>query len=284
MRCRRRVAIARLSLLCGALVGGPGCASRPLLSCPPVASDSAIAVPAVSAAVPVNTRLSARASSASATIAIDDNQGTLTIAGQPPLQAFLYDRDANSALDSILFTGLAMSADAWYPFWIDCRNGRVADLSYESTNSDVVVNEFADGPCNELAAYFEAAVEIPAMTLRNVNMTCGFEVHNPDSEPPLDLRAGQPGTATFEGAPATVLTFATVDCRGGNCGSSPPLFELHSLLWQPESGQIGFTIWYLNGVSSGTGVFTKFGFLLPAATEDWDLTFPRANWTIDFGP
>jgi hypothetical protein len=75
MRVRWRVAIGTVSLLLGAALGAPGCASRPLLSCPPVPYETAIAVPEVSATVRVNTRLSARANAGSVTIAIDDNQG-----------------------------------------------------------------------------------------------------------------------------------------------------------------------------------------------------------------
>jgi hypothetical protein len=120
-------------------------------------------------------------------------------------------------------------------------------------------------------------IEVPAHELRDVALTCGFSVTETSSFAPLRLVGSQPGVASVYGLTATVLVFSTVDCRTG-CGSSS-WFELHSIVREPTTGQVGFAIWYLGGQTSGTGVVAANGLSFPSA--GWaDISYPTATWAL----
>jgi hypothetical protein len=259
-----------------------GCGDRSRSACPPATQLAEIPVPAVHTTTLVNTRVSAHADlQGGIALSIDDNQGTLTFDAQP-MRAVVFQSSPWPALDWIVFSGLAMSDDAWFPFWLDCTpDGRLAQISIESTQSGIVTNLPASGTCADPgpAGFWSMNLDLPALTLREVNLTCGFEVQDPAWDVPLELAGSRAGSTLFEGARATVLVYAVGDCRQA-CGPGPPWYELHSLIWEPASAQVGFTIWYLEGTRSGTGVFTSNGFLLPAASSSWTLSFPSASWTL----
>jgi hypothetical protein len=233
----------------------------------------------------VQASLDARTDFGWGSLSLSANQGTLSVAGQPPMRAFIFDKTQYLSPSQVVYSGLASSDDAWDPFWLTCTpNGEITQISIESTNSasGAMTNQPTSGPCTETLPYLNMTLDLPATTLKQVNLTCGFRVSDAAASAPMDLEASHPGAWRLEGLPATVLVFATADCRTGGCGPGAPWYELHALVWEPQSGQVGFTIFYLDGTGSGIGVSTNFGILFPSAAVDqeWSLADPAADWTI----
>jgi hypothetical protein len=265
-----------------AILGG---CSRGPLPCPGATFSGDIAVPAVSTTRMVQASLDARTDFGWGSLTLSANQGTLSVAGKPPMQAFIWDKTQYSSPNQIVYSGLASADDAWYPFWLTCTpSGQITQISIEATNdtAGTMTNQLTSGPCIEARPYLDMPLDLPATTLKQVNLTCGFRVSDASASVPMDLEGSRPGAWRLEGLPATALVFASADCRSGGCGPGSPWYELHAVVWEPQSGQVGFTIFYLDGTTSGIGVSTNFGILFPSAAVDqeWSLADPAAAWTI----
>jgi hypothetical protein len=179
-----------------------------------------------------------------------------------------------------LFAGLGFTDGAWIPFWLYCApDGALTELFAERTDRTATFATWnVTGTCAEVLGDWDMPVEVPAHELRDVSITCGFSVSETSSLAPLSLVGSQPGTASVFGLTASVLVFSAVDCRT-ECGSRS-WFELHSIVQEPTTGQVGFAIWYLDGRTSGTGVLAANGLTFPSA--GWaDISYPTATWTLD---
>jgi hypothetical protein len=258
---------------------GPAAAPPPF-SCPAAVYDQAISVAATSTTMLIDTRATVHTASGTDGISVDitDNQGTVAFWGSGPVPAFLYKRIPWPDVNYTLLAGLGVTDGAWLPFWLYCASdGTLGRFYAERTDGTATLNQVITGSCNEVLGDWYMPVDVPAHSLRGIPLTCGFTVNAPSWDAPLNLGSSSAGTASINGLPATALVFSTTDCRTG-CGSSS-WFELHSILWQPSSGQVGFAIWYLAGDTAGTGVSAANGLLLPAA--GWtDILHPMATWTL----
>ena len=257
----------------------PGAFEEQPQPCPQAVFDQEIPVAATNAMLPVGVRAGPHTTDGAGGVAIhlEDNQGTVDFDGSGPMQAFIYYRNPWPEIGYTLLGGLAVTDGAWMPFWLYCApDGSLAYVYAHRTDRRVPLRQFVSGTCNEVSEVWYMPLDLPAHTLRNVVMTCGFEVDTPPSDPSLRLESSKPGLVTIDGQPATALVFATVDCRA--CGSDP-WFELHSLLWQPSTGQVGVGIWYLFGETSGTDVSARGVVTLPTGTYR-QLPFPTATWTL----
>lgn len=260
----------------------PGSIAAPP-ECPPAFYSQPIPVAATRGMLPVGVRATVRTTDFRGGVAIDiaDNKGTVDFGGGP-VPAFIYDRVPWPEFGYTLFEGLAVTDGAWIPFWIYCTPDGTLDYVYgERTDRTTPFRKFVNGTCAEVAGAWDMPVDIPAHTLRDVALTCGFTVATPAADAPLVLEGSKPGVTTIDGQPATALVFSTVDCRR-DCGDGT-WFELHALVWQPTTGRVGFAIWYLFGDLAGTGVSAVDIPTLP--TLEWlQLPFPHATWTLSQPP
>jgi hypothetical protein len=259
---------------CGATLAA--CRRVPL--CQEVHFDTEIAVPATSTTVaPIVDRFSAQMTSGPPGLAVTivDNKGTIAFEGRGPIPAFIYQRVPYPALQRMVYSGLGIEDGTWYPFWLDCtEDGRLTNFEGEMTDSDLGVLETVEGTCSPTGDFQAFPLDIPAHSLRNVALTCGFSVTAPPGAREIDLGGSRPGSIAFSGSSATVLPFHTVDCREG-CGS-PGWFELHTIVWDPVGQSVGFAIFYLDD----TGVSLSNAFFLPGAVP-FDELFPGATWALN---
>jgi hypothetical protein len=248
--------------------------------CPEVYFDEEIAVPETSTSTIAGGRVSAHADPGQGvTLAIDDNQGTIGFDGRGPLQAFVYQQQPFDG--QILFSGLAIEDGTWFPFWLYCDpGGRLTYLYGERSDRSYAVFPAISGTCSVADGPFAFDLHVPAHHVRHVSLTCGFAVHDDrpgvPPAPALDLGDSRPGTMLWNNNQATVLVFATVDCR--SCGT-PNWYEFHALVWDPAATRLAFGIFFTFPDDSQPGVQAELLMELPAASTSI-FQFPAASWSL----
>ncbi len=268
---------------CGALwivsVCAAACGERPPL-CPEAHYDGEIPVAATSMAMSTRVPLvTAHTTTDEGGISIDivDGVGTVSYEGRGPIPAFLFSEIPWDFINRTLYAGLGVADGVWYPFWLYCSDdGRLTDFDGEMTDRDVAVLRTIEGTCT-LAGGRGAPLEIPAHSLRNVALTCGFTVTAPAGERTIDLAGSRAGTAAFGAGTGIVLPFHAVDCRV-SCGS-PPWYELHAIVADPAAQTAAFVVYYLFPDDPEAGVLGGNGFALPAAAPYAD-NYEGARWTL----
>ena len=206
-------------------------------------------------------------------VSITDNKGTITFEGRGPIPAFIYSGPSPFGSE-MLYAGLGIEDGAWFPFWLYCTpDGRLDKFYGEMTDRDLGVLVPVDGTCAQSGEMESLVLDVPAHTLRQVALTCGFSAQAA-TPTPLDLGSSRAGSMDFQGENSVLLPFHTLDCRTG-CGDLS-WFEIHTIAWDPESSTVGFTIIYLlsSGVGAGNGLVETLG--TPLAVG-----FPNAVWTVD---
>jgi hypothetical protein len=210
-------------------------------------------------------------------IALTDNQGQMAIRGTD-LPAVAYQRTTAANYD--VYQGMTIGSDRWYFWWLYCASGAMSAVWIESTRGELLTMRGALGQCNLIEAPTTTAVDFPASVVDTTYLRCGAEVDGPE----LSIHGGM-GRYTFLGDSFTVLVIGTVDCS--YCGGSG-WYELHSLLWSPATGELGFAVIYLDGtpdeirMRSGHGGAVDYWLSLPSlhyvegngASIDWTLTPP----------
>jgi len=267
-----------------ALSFGAGCAdSEPAAGvCPNPIFDGEIPVQETDATIAMTSKVSASTSDPASPVqvAVQDNQGTIDFAGSGPVPAFIYKRIPWPDVGYTLYAGLGVTDGAWLLFWLYCApDGTLGRFYGERTDATGTLNVVLNGRCDETAIIWDQHVQVPAHTLRNIPMTCGFTVTTPDWDASVDLGSSRPGKGTLFGLPATALVFSTTDCRTG-CGAAS-WFELHSILYEPTMHNVGFAVWYLNEATPGTGVSAENGVMMPGAGWN-EILDPRATWTLSW--
>lgn len=262
-------------LACGCIV--LACERPPL--CPEAHFDGAVTVPVTQSTLTMQVeRFGAEIppGSSGVSVSIVDNVGTVAFEGRGPAQAFIYETTAAPFPPERLFAGLGIEDGAWFPFWLYCSpDGHLDYFDGEMTDRDVAVLIPVDGTCQASGQMQALTVDIPAHTLRNVALTCGFTVHAA-APTAIDLGSSRAGTVDFAGDPSILLPFHTMDCRSG-CGSGS-WYEIHAILWDRVRPSVGFTVLYLYPGESE--VDADNGILLPLASPLAG-SFPNATWTLD---
>jgi len=179
------------------------CGERPPL-CPEAHYDGEIPVAATSVAMSSRVpRATAHTTSDRGGISVDivDGVGTVSYEGRGPIPAFLFSEIPWDFISRTLYAGLGIADGVWYPFWLYCSDdGRLTDFDGEMSDRDVAILTPVEGTCT-LAAASGAPLEIPAHSLRNVALSCGFTVTAPPG-----TRARPASTASSCRAGATTST------------------------------------------------------------------------------
>ena len=246
-----------------------------------------IDVPATDAVMTVEARVSAHTTTATAgiSIAIDDNLGTVTFPGETPIPAFVFERTYLAGVQRNLYHGLAVADGSWRPFWIYCTpDGNLWYFYGESSESSTATRGIVSGPCSETLGAYDLHVQLPAHQVRQVNLTCGFSIEDPNpayfgaSFPRLSVTGSKPGAWWRDNELATVLMFTAADCSEG-CRETGSWYELHSLVWEATSQRLGFGVWYLRFDNPSTPLSVSSGIFLPDLVPFSDV-LPDAVWTI----
>jgi hypothetical protein len=268
--------VFRCWALCAASMIATACGERPPL-CPDAHFDGEIPVAAASVMMFPQIQITARTTSDAAGVSVDivDGRGTVSYEGRREIPAFIFSAIGWDLIDRTLYAGLGVADGVWYPFWLYCSDdGRLTDFDGEMTDRDVAVLAHVQGTC--IAGGVKTGLlEIPAHSLRNVALTCGFTVTAPAGARPIDLGGSRPGTADFATGSAIVLPFHTADCRE-TCGD-PGWYEVHAIVADPNHQTAAFAVYYLFG--NRDGVFATNGFQLPIAAPYGD-TYAGAEWTL----
>ncbi|HEY4183636.1 MAG TPA: hypothetical protein VGP07_01145 [Polyangia bacterium] len=139
-------------------------------------------------------------------MSIVSNQGTVTLGGRGPIQAFVYNRIPYGAAGSILYSCcLGVESGTWYPFYLYCSaDGRLTRVEGEMTDRDAEIDDEVDGTCTDQGVAAMAPVSLAANTLSPVALTCGFSVRGPGSS--IDLEGSQNGNVSFNLSKVVVET------------------------------------------------------------------------------
>jgi hypothetical protein len=266
-------------LRCGSLVALSVCAAacgdeRPPL-CPEAYFDGELPVAATTVSTADIQAVTAHTTSNAGGVTVDivGGQGTVSYEGRGPIPAFIFSTIPWPLIDRTLFAGLGVKDGVWYPFWLYCSDdGRLTEFDGEMTDRDVAVLTSLEGTC--VLTRVDAPFTIPAHSLRNVALSCGFTVTAPVGARALDLGSSRAGSADIgAGRSAVVLPFHTVDCR--ECGS-PGWYELHALVADPGTQWAAFVVYYLDDPGS---VSAGNGFQLPNAAPYADF-YRGAVWEL----
>lgn len=262
-----------------ALAALPACGDD-LPKCPAASYGGTIPTPAINTTIPLSERLAARTEPDGSGIVLDitDDKGTIVFAGRGPMPAFIYGKYQWRTIDQTVYSGIGIAGGAWHPFFLYCdSSGRLTQFYGEMTDRTDAVYETISGSCAVTEESWDMPIDMPAGNLDHVALACGFEVHRPSSDLPVDLVAGRPGRMPFEGGFANVFVFSTVDCLGG-CGEAHGWFELHSMIFDSGSKQFGFMIWYLYPDNRALGV-VESSILFPAGAPS-TMSFPGTVWSL----
>src|SRR5262245_45519568 len=267
----------RLLVVTGSTIGIGACQPSPL--CPNVYSDVAVSVPAVTYAPvtpsfkPINAATAAGATGT--TVSIVSNQGTVSLGGRGPFQAFVFAQGTVRAANSIVYTGLGVENGTWYPFFLYCSaDGRLTKVYGERTDRDVSVFDDVVGTCTDQDVAPMSPVSLAANTLTPVALTCGLSVHAPAPNS-VDLEGSQNGSMVSFGGDSIALPFHTVDCRGA-CGT-PGWYEVHTIVWNQVQQQVGFVVLYL--LADGSVRWAN-QIELPAGSTGETSLIPEATWSL----
>ena len=176
---------------------------------------------------------------------IEDGQGTVSFDDTGPMRAFIFNQTDWTDIDRTLFQGLAVKEGAWFPFWLYCTDdGKLDRFWAERTDWPGWTGVVVDGTCAPTSEASTTVIDLPANILRNVALTCGFEVTTATGiNGQVDLPQLASGQIIYPGYSASIFVFNSYDCRT-DCGSRN-WFELHSLMWDSSRNVVGFQIRYL---------------------------------------
>jgi hypothetical protein len=251
-----------------------------LRSCPVAYFEEGISVPAVHLTMPSFFHFDAHVplGPEGVQVDIDDAQGTVSFDDTGPMRAFVFNFGDWPDIGRRLFQGLAIKGGVWFPFWLYCAgDGTIDRFWVERTDQRGWKSFTVNGSWEQTSSLSAAVVDIPAMELGKVALTCGFDVTTPgDLDTRVNLSGSKPGNMAFPGYPSTMIfVFNTADCRTG-CGARS-WFELHSIMWNRERNEVGFQIWYLDPLVPG--VLTDNTIVLPRVSS-LNVAFPDATWQL----
>jgi hypothetical protein len=176
---------------------------------------------------------------------LTDNVGYVEIDGAQ-LPTFGYRVQEWTELGLTLVQSLAVREDAIFPLWFYCTEGALDGVYFEGTEGTPSTwIPASSGTCDLSTAGSSGVVNLPALSFEPPAADHRFEVTGE-----LTISAGEAGFYTAGDRTWETYGFETIDCT--MC-ENPGWWELHALLWDPETHDLCFSIFYLyeNGRDSG---------------------------------
>jgi hypothetical protein len=195
--------------------------------------------------------------------------GTVTLGGRP-VSALVYKGIPWNSYSLVLYQALAVEPHSWTVFWFYCTGRALTYVYWESTTSSNINKEPMTGSCKS-ASTLHTAVSWPAGSMPAPAPVAGFSVHGAQ----IEISSAAPGHAALDGKTWMLYPYALVDCSK-SCGA-PGWYELHSLLWDSETGETAYGIVYLI-TGQPHRVQLEYALELPMLGRPADVTF-AADWS-----
>lgn len=205
-------------------------------------------------------------------VAISDTVGTVEIHGRT-VESFSYRRIPWPSENRTLYQTLAVAPDDIYVLWFYCSDaGDLREIWYEGTDGTKLEYENGSGSCSGDETSVQPTVRFPAVEMQLEELADGFEVEGMNVSVGSDGR----GTVTFFDTTYETYVFDQVDCSV-QCNSNEGWYELHSLMWSEDDGELYFGIFYL--LDGGATVRLSYTIGIPSVFEPGQQQFPDATWT-----
>jgi hypothetical protein len=163
--------------------------------------------------------------------------GTVTLEGRS-VSTLVYKGIPWSSYALVLYQALAVEAHSWTVFWFYCRDQTLTYVYWESTSRSKLFGEPMKGSCKS-ASSGQTTVTWPAGSMSPPALVKGFIVHGAT----IEISGAAAGHTLLTNKTWLVFPFTVVDCSK-SCGT-PGWYELHSILWESETGEIAYGIFYL---------------------------------------
>jgi len=214
------------------------CAKPTAVAQPPSPSPGVIAWPAISHADANSFGIDISGTGTQLSkVDIRSRFGSVSLGGRV-LSALVYRKIPWNTYSLILYQALAVEAHSWTVFWFYCTGRALTYVYWESTTSSKINKEPMTGSCTSTPAN-HAAVSWPSGSMPAPAVVAGFSVHGVK----IEISSAVPGHAALDGKTWILYPYAVVDCSK-DCGA-PGWYELHSLLWDGETGESAYGIVYL---------------------------------------
>jgi hypothetical protein len=158
--------------------------------------------------------------------------------GGRAVRALVYKEIPWTGYSLVLYQAIALEAHAVTVFWFYCTGRALTYVYWESTTGSTISRAPLTGNCLSAPAT-HAQVSWPAVSMVAPPRVHGFLINGAQ----LAISDSAPGQLVFDGQSWTVYPYATVDCSKA-CGA-PGWYELHSLLWDSETGDAAYGIFYM---------------------------------------
>ena len=230
-----------------------------------------ISVAATHAAAAFPTTFAGTARNDIGKIAIDAGVGTIAVRGRDVVAVVLgHETDWPQRGDSL--NAILAASDAELGLgWLYCHGTSLYHVYYEGSDGSLFDDVDASGTCALDAATVPATVDLAPLELDFPAIDHGFQIDGPD----VTFDAVNPGVLTVDGVTRTLLPFAAVDCSGCASGNTHGWQELHALLWNAPTSELGIGIFYF--FDAGQVVLATPTIELPSWSEGDGAVFD-ATW------
>jgi hypothetical protein len=163
--------------------------------------------------------------------------GTVKL-GERSVSALVYKSIPWNSYSLVLYQALAVEPHSWTVFWFYCAGRALTYVYWESTTSSKLNKEPMTGSCAS-ASVTHTAVTWPSGSMAAPAVVKGFTAQGAD----IAINSAAAGHVVLAGKTWLVYPFTIVDCSK-TCGT-PGWYELHSLLWDGETAETAYGIFYL---------------------------------------
>ena len=139
-----------------------------------------------------------------------------------------------------LHTVLATDGNELALVWLYCHGGSLYHVFYEGADGVLHGDVDARGQCAIDTTATPGTTSFRALELDFPALDRGFQIDGPE----LSFDGVNPGTVTFEGSAVVLLPFARVDCGDCRSDGNDGWQEMHSLLWNAATQDLGIGIFY----------------------------------------
>ncbi len=232
-------AVSRRRLIaCGLLVAG--CGDNYCAGVQDLGVRGHISVATTSATAGFATTFAGTAGQDIGRIAIDAGVGTIAVRGSDLVAVAVgYATDWPQRGDSLNTVVAASDAELGLA-WLYCHGTSLYHVYYEGTDGSLFDDVDATGSCALDPAAVTATAELAPLELDFPLIDHGFQIAGPE----VTFDAVNPGEITVAGVTRTLLPFAAVDCSSCSSGDTHGWQELHALLWNSSSRDLGIGIFY----------------------------------------
>jgi hypothetical protein len=203
-------------------------------------------------------------------ITLDSSEGTVVI-DRAAYSAFVVGQ---TTIKPLLYEVIAAAPDNIYVMWLYCDESKLQRVWLEGTNGFPAGLESASGSCIASGRSSAPMLHAPAIDMAWPRLRVDVKIAGDSLRLSLPSSGSSPGSIIFDGELHALLPFAFVNCS--QCDSTG-WYEVHSLLWNPRTGNPTIGILYLYPTDPER-VLLQYTLALPSMKRrNW--IYYRATWT-----